>query len=128
MLFYVFDYLLFVLAWYNLLSILVIMIIVFISVFDWLINVMIVYTFFRNSFRNLAMNIFSFQFNLYVNVWNCDAYVITELNCFSLNNFHFVITSSFEFSKIFFNFTTKFSKWWKICWVSSSLSDWELIT
>ena len=127
MLFYVSEYLLFVLIWYNLLSILVIMIIVSINVFDWLINIMTVYMFFYNFFRNLVINIFSFQFSLYVNVWNCDAYVITELNYFNLNNFLLVITFSSESSKIFFNFTTKFSKWWKICWISSSLFEWELI-
>ena len=127
MLFCVSEYLLFVLIWYSLLSILMTMIIISINVFGWLINVMIVYTFFRNSFRNLVMSIFSFQFNLYFNIWNYDTYVITKLNCFNLSNFLFVITFPFEFSKILFNFTTKFSKWWKIYWVFSSFSDWELI-
>ena len=127
MLLYVLEFLLFVLIWYSLLSILVIMIIVSISVFDWLIDVIIVYTFFRNSFRNLVMNIFSSQFSLYVNVWNYDAYVIIKLNCLSLNNFFLVVASFSEFSKIFFNFTTKFSKWWKICWIFFSLFEWKSI-
>ena len=127
MLFCVSEYLLFILIWYNLLSIFVIIVIISVNVSDWLMSIMTVYIFFRNSFRNLAMNIFSSQFNLYVNVWNCDAYMITEFNCFNLNNFFLIITSSSESSKVLFNFTTKFSKCWKIYWVSSFFFELKLI-